>query len=112
MSVKNILAKEGDWECVKEVLGWIVATKAGTVALPERKLQEIRDLLDILTTQRRIVRKYLERLVGKLRSMHLVVLGAVTNIYHIQCALAQVGEDRTWLSPEFHRKIVDWRMLA
>ena len=53
-------------------------------------------------------RKNLERLVGKLRSMHLAVLGAVSHLYHIQCALA----DRAWLSPAFHRKIADWNMLA
>ena len=39
------LAGEGYWECVKEVLGWIIDTKAGTVALPERKLQELRYFL-------------------------------------------------------------------
>ena len=37
--VMKILAREGDWECVKEVLKWIVDTKVGTAALPERKLQ-------------------------------------------------------------------------
>ena len=34
VSVKKILAREGDWECVKEVLGWIINTEAGTLALP------------------------------------------------------------------------------
>ena len=37
--VKKLLAGEGYWECVKEVLGWIIETEAGTVALPECKLQ-------------------------------------------------------------------------
>ena len=41
MSVKKLLTREGDWECVKEVLGWIIDTKSGTVALPERNLQEL-----------------------------------------------------------------------
>ena len=45
--VKKLLAGEGDWECVKDVLGWTINTKDGTVALPECKLQELRDLLDI-----------------------------------------------------------------
>ena len=34
VSVKKILAGEGYWECIKEVLGWIVDTEAGTVSLP------------------------------------------------------------------------------
>ena len=33
VSVKKLLAGEGDWECVKEVLGWIIDTKAEMVAL-------------------------------------------------------------------------------
>ena len=33
--VKNLMAGKGDWICVKEVLRWMIDTKAGTVALPE-----------------------------------------------------------------------------
>ena len=101
--VKKLLAGEGDWECVKEILGWVIYTKTGTVALPERKIQELWDLLYIPTTQRRMGRKNLERLVGKLHTMHLAVPRAVAHIYHIQRALAQAGADRAWLSPYFRR---------
>ena len=38
--------------------------------------------------------KELERLAGKLRSIHLAVPGAVAHLYHIQCNLEQGGEDR------------------
>ena len=110
--VKNILDGEVDWECVKEVLGWVVDTDAGTIALPENNIQELRNLLEILTTQRRMGRKDLERLVGNLRSMHLSVLGEVAHLYHIQRALAQAGTDKAWLSPDFYRDIADWRMLT
>ena len=41
VSVKKLLAGEGDWECVKEVLGCIIDTEAGKVALPELKIQEM-----------------------------------------------------------------------
>ena len=34
VSVKKLVAGEGDWTCVKEVLGWILDTEAGTVTLP------------------------------------------------------------------------------
>ena len=87
-SVKKVLAGEGDWTCVKEVLRCIIDTEAGTVALPERKLREQQNLLAIPTTHRRMVRKDIERLLGKLCSMHLVVHGAVAHIYHLQvCAI-------------------------
>ena len=56
--------------------------------------------------------KDLKRLVGKLRSMHLAVPGAVGHLYHIQRALSQAGTDSAWLYPAFHHEITDWKMLA
>ena len=34
VSVQKLVAGEGDWTCVKEVLGWILDTEAGTFTLP------------------------------------------------------------------------------
>ena len=99
------MAGEGDWTCMKDVLGWLIYTEAGMVDLLERKNLELLKLLSIPATKRRMVRKELERLVRKLRSMHLAVPGAVAHLYHIQSALAQEGEDRSWLLSYFHREI-------
>ena len=73
VSVKKILAGEGEWNCAKEVLRWILDTEAGIVTLPECKLHKLRVLMSILITQRRMGRKYIKRLVRKLLSMHLAV---------------------------------------
>ena len=85
------MAGEGDWTCVKEVLGRILDTEAGTVNLAESKLEELLTIVDIPATQRRMGQKYLERLVGKLRSMHLAVPGEVAHLFHIKHALNQGG---------------------
>ena len=45
---------KGNWTCVKEVLGKTIDTEASTVALPERKIKELTQLLAIPVTQRRI----------------------------------------------------------
>ena len=76
---------------------WTIDTEFGTVALSEHKLQELLTLVDIPAMQCRIWQKDLECLVGKLHSMHLVVIGAVTHLYQIQRALAQ-GEGRPSLA--------------
>ena len=68
--------------------------------------------MNIPPTQRRMGRKDLERLVEKLRSMHLAVPGAVAHLFHVQRALNQGGVDQAWLSPEFHREFADWKVLA
>ena len=112
VGIKKLLTEEGDWTCIKEVLGWNIETEGGSVALLERKLQEILTLVDILATQRRMGQNELERLVGKLCSMHLVLPEAVAHLYHIQRALSQGGLDVAYLSPAFHRLISKWRTLA
>ena len=94
VSVKKLVAGEGDWTCVKEVLGWILDIEAGSVTLPDKNLEEFLTLADIPVTHRRMGRKDLEHLVGKLRSMHLAVPGAVSHLFHIQRALNQGGVDR------------------
>ena len=55
VSVKKLVAGEGDWTCVKEVLGWILDTEARTVTLPKRKLEELLTLVDIPATQHTMV---------------------------------------------------------
>ena len=74
---------------------WNIATEAGKVTLPERKLRELPTFVNILATQSHMGRKEQERLASKLCSMHLAVPGAVAHLYHIQHALAQGG----WTKP-------------
>ena len=93
-SVTNILAGEGNWTCVKEVPGCTLDTEAGTVTLPEQKLQELLTLVYIPATQHWMGRKDLERLLGKLRYMHFIVPGVVAHLFHIQRALTQQVSDR------------------
>ena len=51
MSAKKLKAGEGDWTCVKEVLGRIINTESGTVSPPKQKLQELKQMFSILSTQ-------------------------------------------------------------
>ena len=51
MSVKNILAGEDNWTCVKEVIGWMVDTEVVTVGLPEKNIQELLVILSIPAIQ-------------------------------------------------------------
>ena len=110
--MKKLVTGEGDCTYVKEVLGWILYTDAGTVTLPERKIKELLTLVDIPATQLRMGRKDMERLVGKIQSMHLTVPGAVAPLFHTQCALNKEGLYRVWLSPTFHRDLVVWKVIA
>ena len=58
-------------------------------------------------------RKELERMMGKLHSVHHAVPGAVAHLYHVQRALSQGGGvDQACLLPESHCNMVDWRALV
>ena len=103
VSVNNLMAGEGNWTRKKEVLEWRINMEAGMVALPDQKHLELLQLLAIADMQRWMGQMVLERLVGKLHSLHLAVPGAVAHLYHIQSALTQGGKDSSWLSADFRR---------
>ena len=48
--MKKLKAGDSDYTCVKEVLMCTINTEAGTLALLERKIQELTQLLTILVT--------------------------------------------------------------
>ena len=110
--MKKLLEGEGDWICVKEFLGWILDTEAGTVNLPENNLKELLTLVDIPENHCMMGRKDLERLVGKIRSMHFALPGAVVHLFQIQRAMNKEGVEWAWLSLAFHHKLTDWKMLT
>ena len=109
MSVKELVAGEGGWTCVKEVLGWILDTQGrdSHPPPPERNIEELLALVDIPATQHRMGRNDLKHLVGKLYSMHLAVPGSVAHLFHIQHMLNQGELGRAWLSLDFHRELAD-----
>ena len=84
VSIKKAMQGDWDWATNKEILGWIVNTNEGTLRLSPKRKAELGTLLDIPPSQRRISTKKLERLIGKLRSMHLAVPGAVGHFYNLQ----------------------------
>ena len=87
VSLKKALQGDGDWKTTKEILGWMVNTEDGTLRLPPTRKAELETLINIPPLQRRISTKKLERLIGKLRSMHLAIPGAVGHFYNLQRSL-------------------------
>ena len=87
VSIKKALQGDGDWTKTKEILGWMVDTDDGTLRLSPKRKAELGTLLDIPPSQRWISTKKIERLIGKLRSMHLAVPGAVGHLYNLQQSL-------------------------
>ena len=89
-SLKKALSRDGDWVRVKEILGWVINTHRGTFTLFYKHQLDLLSLLVIPTTQRRISVKNLERLIGKIHSMHLNVSGSISHFYVMQVVLTLI----------------------
>ena len=112
VSLKKAKAGDGDWDVTKEILGWVVNSATGTISLSQKRRADLETLLAIPSTQHRMARKKLERLIGKLRSMHLAIPGAIGHFYHIQMALTKANRRTAYLSKGFHQDIAHWRLLC
>ena len=112
ISLKKAKAGDGDWDVTKEILGWVVNSATGTISLSQKRRADLETLLAIPSTQHRMSRKKLERLIGKLRSMHLAIPGAIGHFYHIQMALTKANRRTAYLSKGFHQDIAHWRLLC
>ena len=112
VSLKKARAGDGDWEQVKEILGWIINTHLGTLRLSQKRIADLLHQLDIAPSKRKIRRKRLEVLIGKLRSMHLAIPGAIGHFYYLQQALTKATPKLAYMSNNFHKEIKYWQQLV
>ena len=112
VSLKKALAGDGDWSQVKEILGWIIDTRLSTLRLSPKRVSDLLQQLDIPSSQRKMRRKRLEILIGKLRSMHLAIPGAISHFYYLQQALTKATPNLAYLSNDFHSEIKYWKQLV
>ena len=91
ISLKKAWAGDGNRSVSKEILGWVINTALVTISLSPKRITDPTTLLDIPSAQHRMSQKKLERLIEKLRSMHLAIPGAIGHFYHIQMALAKAN---------------------
>ena len=93
----------------------MVNTEDGTLRLSPKRKAEIKTLINIPPTQRRISTKKLERLIGKLRSMHLAIPGAEGHFYNLQRSLTAANHAHratTYVTRGFHSDLRFWRQLC
>ena len=93
----------------------MIKNHRGTFALSSKLLPELISLLEILDIQRHVSVKNLERLIGKIRSMHLAVPGAIGRFYTMQVTLTRslaVKRPEDNLSTRFHQDIKFWYNLC
>ena len=84
INLKRALAGDGDWHSIIEILGWVINTSDRNLLLIAARLAylaDIKSLLSIPPTQHPLSRKWLERLIKNIYSMHLAISGAIRIFY-------------------------------
>ena len=82
---------------------------------PPKRKAELGTLLNIPPSQHRISTKKLERLIGKLRSIHLAIPGAVGHFYNLQQSLTAdhyAHRATTYVTSGFHSDLRFWRRFC
>ena len=114
-SLKKELDGYGYWAIIKDILGWVIGNHEGTLTLSSKRRLEIISILEIPDSQRCISVKKLERLIGKLQSMHLAVHGAIGRFYTMHIALTRSRSGKraaAYFSFRFHQDMKFWRKLC
>ena len=93
----------------------MVDTEEGTLRLSPKRKAELGTLINIPPLQCQISTKNLERLIGKLCSMHLVIPGAVGHFYNLQQSLTTAHHAHratAYITRGFHSDLHFWRRLC
>lgn len=111
-SVKKMRKGDASWDTLKEVLGWVVNTLAGTIELPDRRKERLAAILDEYPRSRRRVQvSKWQSFIGEVRSMALAIPGLAGCFSVLQQALDPSAR-RVKLSAAVHDQIDDIRWLA
>lgn len=115
-SVKKLNKGDAGWSTRKVVLGWLIDTVAGTIALPTHRYERLIEILGtIRPDMKRAGVKVWHRLLGELRSMMLAIPGARGLFSTLQHALKTDAEGkphRVKLTKAVHQFLEDFRLLA
>ena len=101
ISLKKAVYGDVDWAQIKEIMGWITTTRDSKLRLSSKRLRDLVTILAIPPTQRQMSQKRLEKLIGKLCSMYLAILGAIGHFYHIQMVLTKSNRQTVYISNRF-----------
>ena len=90
-SVKKLLKGDGAWATQKILLGWLIDSIEGTIALPPHRCTRLHEILAEVHGRDRVPLRQWQKLLGELRSMMLALPGAEGLFSHLQSALLSAG---------------------
>ncbi len=113
ISASKLAQGDGTWSTEKIILGWLINTASGTLALPPHKRDRLLELVTSFLPLRRTSRRKWQQLLGELRHMAMAVRGASYLFSILQHVLVdQPNASRVRLNPLVHAALADWCHLA
>jgi hypothetical protein len=113
ISATKLEVGDGAWSTEKVILGWLLNTALGTLALPKHKADRLQLLLHHFATLHCTSRTKWCSLLGELCHMSVALQGARYLFSVLQSVLSQQPTaSRLCLSPFVHASLADWSILA
>jgi len=103
---------DGEWNYVKEILGWIIDEKHYTIQLPLKKCQKITALIKAIVKNPRCHLKKFQVLAGKLQHASYGIPGGAGHFSPIDMAATQAKDDIVIITDHLKAKLLDWRALV
>jgi hypothetical protein len=101
---------EGHWDHEKEVLGWVLNGKTFTLHLPKSKCEAIRQLINKITSKKRVSLNKFQKLAGKLQHASFGIPGGAGLFSPIQRAMSK-NPDFINITKELITILHDWRYM-
>ena len=103
---------DGDWQYVKEILGWIIDGEQYTIQLPLEKCQKITALIKAIVKSPRCHLKKFQVLAGKLQHASYGIPGGAGLFSPIDMAATQAKDDIVHITEHLKATLQDWRALV
>ena len=111
ISEKKLAQLEGQWDYVKEILGWIIDGKRHTITLPEKKVTKIKTALKHMRKKTWVPLKEFQKLAGILHHASLGMPGGRGLFTGIWKAMAQAKNNFVRITDDLRAIFSDFKWL-
>ena len=111
ISEKKLMQLEGQWDNIKEILGWIMDGKRHTIALPPKKVEKVKAALKRMKKKRWVPLKEFQKLAGILHHASIGMPGGRGLFTGIWKAMAQHANNFVRLTDDLKAILDDFKWL-
>jgi hypothetical protein len=111
-STSKMLKGDASWATRKIILGWLIDTALGIIALPYHRYVRLLQIFDELRDRKRVGVKQWHKVLGELRSMVLAIPGSKGLFSLLQTGFRYTEKNRIRITPAIRAQLLDFEHLA